>query len=77
MEKTAMRTWRLVLGVVLVGFGIGYLSAQDRGSPGELTAQDRLDIQDLYWRYAHGQNFADADWRVQSRTLNWDEAAAD
>ena len=61
MEKTAMRTWRLVLGVVLVGFGIGYLSAQDRGSPGELTAQDRLDIQDLYWRHAHGQNFADAE----------------
>ena len=56
-----MRTWHLVVGVVLVGFGIGYLSAQDRESQGALTAQDRLDIQDLYWWYAHGQNSADAE----------------
>ena len=58
-----MLTSRYVAAVVLVGLGVGvgYLSAQDRGSRGELTAEDRLAIQDLYWRYAHGQNFADAE----------------
>ena len=58
-----MHMGRFVAVVVLVGLGVGvgYLSAQDRGSSGELTAEDRLDIQDLYWRYAHGQNFADAE----------------
>jgi hypothetical protein len=48
-----------VVALVGIGVGVGYLSAQDRGGGGELTAEDRLDIQDLYWRYAHGQNFAD------------------
>ena len=58
-----MRTWQFVAVAVLVGLGVGvgYLSAQDRNRPGELTPQDRLDIQDLYWTYAHGQNFADAE----------------
>jgi hypothetical protein len=58
----AMQGWRVVVGVVLIGLGTsaGYLTAQDRGGAGRLTAQDRLDIQDLYWTYAHGQNFADA-----------------
>ncbi len=57
-----MQGWRFVAGVVLVGLGAGagYLTAQDRGRAGRLTAEDRLDIQDLYWTYAHGQNFADA-----------------
>ena len=58
-----MRAWRFVIGVVLVGLGAGagYLLVQERDGAGQLTAQDRLDIQDLYWRYAHGQNFADAE----------------
>jgi hypothetical protein len=57
-----MQGWRFVAGFVLVGLGAGagYLTAQDRGAAGRLTAEDRLDIQDLYWIYAHGQNFADA-----------------
>ena len=57
-----MQGWRFVAGAVLVGLGVGvgYLAAQDREGAGRLTAQDRLDIQDLYWVYAHGQNFADA-----------------
>ena len=56
--------WRRLLAVVVLmglGAGIGYLYAQDRGGPGALTAQDRLDIQDLYWRYAHGHDFRDAE----------------
>ena len=43
--------WRRLLAVaalVALGAGIGYLYAQDRGGvAGNLTAQDRLDIQDL------------------------------
>ena len=41
-----MLTSRYVAAVVLVGLGVGvgYLSAQDRGSRGELTAEDRLEI---------------------------------
>ncbi|MCY4599994.1 MAG: nuclear transport factor 2 family protein [Acidobacteria bacterium] len=56
--------WRRSLAVVALvglGAGIGYLYAQDRGGPGKLTAQDRLDIQELYWRYAHGHDFRDAE----------------
>ena len=58
-----MHMGRFVAGVVLVGLGVGvgYLSAQDHGTRGTLTAEDRLEIQDLYWLYAHGQNFADAE----------------
>lgn len=54
---------RLFVAVALIGFGagIGYLSAQDRHGPGGLTAEDRLDIQELYWLYAHGHDFRDAD----------------
>lgn len=46
--------------LLALGAGAGYLTAQDRGGAGRLTAEDRLDIQELYWTYAHGQNFADA-----------------
>ena len=56
--------WRRLFAVVVLvglGAGIGYLSARDRTDPGALTAQDRLDIQDLYWRYAHGHDFRDAE----------------
>ena len=56
--------WRRPLAVVALlglGVGIGYLSAQERGDRGVLTAQDRLDIQDLYWRYAQGHDFRDAE----------------
>ena len=56
--------WRRSLAVVALvglGAGIGYLYAQDHGGPGRLTAQDRLDIQELYWRYAHGHDFRDAE----------------
>ncbi len=56
--------WRRPLAVVALvglGAGIGYLYAQDRAGPGKLTAQDRLDIQDLYWRYAQGHDFRDAE----------------
>ena len=56
--------WRRPLAVVALvglGAGIGYLYAPDRAAPGKLTAQDRLDIQDLYWRYAHGHDFRDAE----------------
>ena len=51
----------MVVALVALGAGIGYLYAQDRGAPGKLTAEDRLDIQELYWRYAHGHDFRDAE----------------
>jgi hypothetical protein len=57
-------SWRRPLAVVALialGAGIGYLYAQDRGAPGKLTAADRLDIQELYWLYAHGHDFRDAE----------------
>lgn len=50
-----------VVALVALGAGIGYLYAQDRGGPGKLTAEDRLDIQELYWRYAQGHDFRDAE----------------
>ena len=50
-----------VLALVALGAGLGYLYAQDRGGPGKLSAEDRLDIQELYWRYAQGHDFRDAE----------------
>ena len=55
------RNLQVVAALLALGAGIGYLYAQDRGGSGTLTAQDRLDIQELYWSYAHGHDFRDAE----------------
>lgn len=60
-----MRTRNLVAAIALVGAGmaIGWISAPGNAATaaGTLSAQDYAEIEQLYWRYAHGGDFRDSE----------------
>lgn len=60
-----MRTLRVAAVIALIGLGagLGYVSAQGNRSSGALTAQDYIDIEQLYMAYTHAIDFGDSDGR--------------
>ena len=60
-----MRTLRVAAVIALIGAGagLGYVYAQGNGSSGALTAQDYIDIEQLYMAYTHAIDFGDSDGR--------------
>ncbi len=65
-----MKAINLVAAIALVatGVAIGWVSAPGNASAaaGTLTAQDYVEIEQLYWRYNHGSDFRDGDLFVSA-----------
>ena len=56
-----MRTGRAIAMLTAVGVlaGAGWVSSQHRGGQPELTGEDIVEIQQLYFRYSQGRDWDD------------------
>ena len=51
----------LTIGLLVASASVGWVWAQGRSSAGTLTAQDYVEIQQLYMRYSQGTDFGNAE----------------